>query len=172
MSNRASSVAQAEPDESGDIRGPSFFPQPDDFSDYVGVPIGEFYGPRKVLVSLDLLRTLIGLAAAGVAYDPSFYEGKYQDLREASKEGLIKDLYEHFVNQGYFERRAGSREQAFPVDEAWYLSEYPDVGAGIKAGTIDSASEHYFSTGRKEGRLPSSKVSSAVEKLIGHLRSE
>jgi hypothetical protein len=172
MGNKASLGATLEEEELVGVRGPSFFPQPEDFSDYFGVSLGEFYGPRKVLVSLDLLRTLIGLAAAGVAYDPSFYEGKYQDLRDASREGLITDLYEHFVNQGYFEKRAGSREQAFPVDEAWYVTEYPDVGAGVKAGTIESASEHYFSTGRKEGRLPSSRVSDAVKKLIVHLRTE
>jgi hypothetical protein len=170
MANRASSTAETAPHSSSDFKGPSFFPQPEDFCEYFKVTIDEFKGSRKVLVSLELLRTLIGLAAAGVAYDPTFYEGKYQDLRDARKAGVIEDLYEHYVNQGYFEKRFGSREQAFPVDEAWYLAEYPDVAQGIKAGRIDSASEHYFSTGRKEGRSPSPKVSVSVQKIIANLR--
>lgn len=148
-----------------------FFPSPEDFGDHFGVSLNDFQGSKKVLISLDLLRLLIGLAAAGSSYDPIYYKEKYHDLREAHDDGEIDDLRAHYVNQGYFEKRSGCRAQAFPVDENWYLTSYPDVAAGIKAGTIDSASDHYLTTGRKEGRLPSGDVPAAIKQLIAALRA-
>jgi hypothetical protein len=147
----------------------SFFPVPEDFSEYIGVGLDELQGPKKVLVSLELLRALIGLAAGGSTYDPTYYKGKYQDLREAFEAGTIEDLFAHYVSQGYFEKRFACKEQAFPVDEDWYLGRYPDVAEGIKSGRVDSASDHYFTTGRREGRLPSGRVPLPIQRLIATL---
>ena len=41
----------------------------------------KFSGPRKVLVSLDFLRSLIGLVAGELAFDVNFYQERYADLR-------------------------------------------------------------------------------------------
>jgi len=146
-----------------------FFPGPDDFADHLGVPIEKFRGPRKVLVSLDVLRTLIGLAAAGWAFDRDFYLERNPDLRQAATAGRLADPRAHFVNEGYFERRPASRKLASPVDESWYLREYADVSDGIKAGTVDSATQHYVTTGRKEGRLPAGDVPEEIRRLIALL---
>ncbi|WP_159013172.1 hypothetical protein [Acidisoma sp. S159] len=148
-----------------------FFPTPDDFSDHVGVSLDEFRGSRKVLVSLDVLRSLIGLAAAGTGFDEVTYRERNQDLRDAVARGAISDLRTHFTTEGYFERRPGSRAQAYPVDETWYLERYPDVLEGIKAGLVDTPTQHYFVTGRKEGRLPRGDISGAVRQLISALKS-
>lgn len=148
-----------------------FFPWPDDFADYVGVPVEDFRGPRKVLVSLDVLRTLIGLAAAGSAFDPDFYLERNSDLRQAAKQGELKDPRSHFVNEGYFERRPSSRKLASPVNESWYLKEYADVAQGLKAGKVDSATRHYITTGRKEGRLPADDLPEEIRRLIALLHA-
>jgi hypothetical protein len=159
--------ASAEPSISK--RGNSFFPVPEDFAAYIGVNVEELKGARKVLVSLEVLRSLIGMAAGSVAYNADYYETKYQDLADAKKAGLIHDLYSHYVSQGYFEKRVGCKQQAFPVDENWYLEAYPDVASGIKAGTVESAADHYFTTGRREGRLPSNTLHREVQHLIATL---
>lgn len=147
-----------------------FFPVPEDFAECLGVPLERFRGPRKILVSLDALRILIGLAAVGMGFDEDFYIERHSDLREANQANSDFDARSHFALEGYFEHRPGSRAQAFPVDEKWYLAEYPDVADAIKAGRVDSATSHYFSTGRKEGRLPSNQVSEEVRQLILALR--
>ena len=146
-----------------------FFPTPDDFANYVSVPLHEFQGTKKVLVSLDVLRSLVGLAAAGTTFEGEFYARQNPDVFEAHKRGDILDLEAHFINHGYFERRLGSKAQAYPVDEAWYVKEYPDVAAAISSGAVDSASHHYYSTGRSEGRLPSSNIKVEVKRLIVYL---
>ena len=146
----------------------NFFPLPDDFCDYLQVPLEKFEGPRKVLVSLDVLRSLIGLAAAA-GFDEKFYLDRHADLRKAWEAGQIADLRTHFVTQGYFEKRAGCRDHAAIVDEAWYLKENPDVAEGLKKGHTDSATAHYQTTGRKEGRLPAGGISEELRLLVARL---
>jgi hypothetical protein len=149
-----------------------FFPLVDDFADYVNVTLDKFSGPRKVLVSLDFLRYLIGVAAGELAFDENFYRDRYPDIRNGVASGEIKDLKSHFVNHGFFERRQGCQRQAAPVDEKWYLAEYQDVATGLREGQVSSATSHYLATGRKEGRLPGADVSETVAALIRamHLR--
>ncbi|WP_158804261.1 hypothetical protein [Acidisoma sp. L85] len=159
------------PVSTGPVVANGFFPIPEDFSDHVGVSLDEFRGSRKVLVSLDVLRSLIGLAAAGIGFDEVTYRERNQDLREALARGAISDLRTHFITEGYFEKRPGSRAQAYPVDETWYLEHYPDVLEGIKAGLVDTPTQHYLVTGRREGRLPRGDISGAVRHLISALKS-
>ena len=148
-----------------------FFPLLDDFLDYVNVPCDKFSGARKVLVSLDFLRALIGLAAGELAFDEKFYKGRYPDLRRAVETGEIPDLKSHFVNHGFFERRQGSVRQVAPVDEEWYLTKYPDVAKGVVEGSVPSATAHYLVKGRQEGRRPANNLSDAANALIESMHS-
>jgi hypothetical protein len=152
--------------ENGTLNRSEFFPLVDDFVDYVNVPLDKFSGPRKVLVSLDFLRSLIGVVAGELAFDINFYRDRYADLRSGVESGEIKDLKSHFVNHGFFERRQGCPRQTAPVDEKWYLAEYPDVAKGLLEGQVSNATSHYLATGRKEGRLPGPDVSETVAALI------
>lgn len=153
------------------VKTDSFFPMPEDFGEYVGVPLDKFRGPRKVLVSLDVLRLLIGLVAAGTGFDEEFYLERHADLRAARDADQLADPRMHYAKEGYFEQRPGSRGQAYPVDEKWYLAEYPDVAVAVAAGNVDSATAHYLATGRKEGRLPSSQLTREIRELISLLKA-
>jgi len=150
---------------------PGFFPWPDDFADYVGVPLEEFRGPRKVLVGLDVLRLLIGMAATAASFDEEFYLERNPDLRRAVKQGELTDPRAHFLSDGYFERRPASRKLLSPVNESWYLKQYADVAEGMKAGKVDSATHHYITTGRKEGRVPSDDLPAEIRRLLDLLHS-
>jgi len=152
-----------------DLPSHQFFPVLEDFLDYVDTPADKFGGPRKVLVSLDLLRRLIGLAVGEIAYDERYYRERYPDLKRAAESGEIADLKMHFVSNGFFERRQASSRQAAPVDEEWYLSTYPDVAKGFAEGRVASATDHYLATGRREGRLPAGDLSEAMLALINAL---
>jgi hypothetical protein len=146
-----------------------FFPPVEEFADHVNVSVDEFSGPRKVLVSLDVLRGLIGFAAAEVAFDEEFYLERYSDLRQAAEAGHIADLKTHYASHGYFERRQGCLRQSRPVDERWYLDTYPDVAKGIETGSVSSVTEHYRTTGRKEGRRPAGDLSESLAALLDAL---
>lgn len=146
-----------------------FFPVPDDFLEYVNVSADKFRGNRKVLVSLDFLRQLVGIAAAATCFDEDFYKNSHADLRKAVEDGSISDLKLHFISEGYFEGRSASSASYSSVDEKWYLEKYPDVNEALKAGKIDSATAHYFSTGRTEGRIPSPNVSEEILTLISSM---
>ena len=156
---------------SGDRQPPQFFPVLEDFLDYVDTSADKFSGPRKVLVSLHLLRCLIGLAAGEIAFDERYYRERYPDLRRAAESGEIPDLKMHFISHGYFERRQACARQAAPVDEEWYLSTYPDVAKGLADGHVASVTDHYLTTGRREGRLPAGDLSEAMLALINALHS-
>jgi hypothetical protein len=146
-----------------------FYPALEDFLDYVDVPADKFSGPRKVLVSLDLLRGLIGLAAGALSYEEQYYRDRYPDLKRAAETGEIADLKMHFISHGFFERRHACAQQAAPVDEEWYLSKYPDVAKGLAEGRVSSVTDHYLTTGRREGRLPAGDMSEAMMALISAL---
>jgi hypothetical protein len=146
-----------------------FFPVLEDFLDYIDVPADKLVGPRKVLVSLDLLRGLIGLAAGGLSYDEQYYRDRYPDLKRAAEMGEIADLKMHFISHGFFERRQACARQAAPVDQEWYLSEYPDVAKALAEGRVSSVTDHYLSTGRREGRRPAGDLSEAMMALISAL---
>ena len=146
-----------------------FFPVLEDFLEYVDVSADKFCGPRKVLVSLDLLRGLIGLAAGGLCYDEEYYRDRYPDLKRAAEMGEIADLKMHYISHGFFERRQACARQAAPVDEDWYLSEYPDVAKGLAEGHVSSVTDHYLTTGRREGRRPAGDLSEAMMALISAL---
>lgn len=149
-----------------DVHSSKFFPLLDDFLEYLNVGASDFAGPRKVLVSLEFLRCLIGIAAGELAFDKAFYQDRYPDLRNAHEAALIKDLKVHFVTNGFFERRQGSLRQSAPVDEKWYLDEYPDVARAVTDGDVASATHHYLGTGRREGRRPASDLSEEMLALI------
>lgn len=156
------------PQQSETVKG-QFFPSVEEFAEHVNVPVDEFMGPRKVLVSLDVLRRLIGFAAAEVAFDEEFYLKRYPDVRIAAEAGDIADLKTHFASAGYFERRQGCLRQSRPVDELWYLDSYPDVAKGIETGKVSSVTEHYRTTGRKEGRRPAGDLSEPLAALLDAL---
>ncbi len=160
------SVSQSVGAALDDLPSHQFFPVLDDFLDYIDTPTDKFGGPRKVLVSLDLLRCLIGLAAGEIAYDERYYRERYPDLKRAAESGEIADLKTHFISHGFFERRQACPRQAAPVDEEWYLSTYPDVAKGLAEGHVASVADHYLTTGRREGRLPAGDLSDAMLALI------
>jgi len=121
----------------------------------------------KAPVQITLLRQLIALAVAGLPFDEDFYMSQYADIREAAAAGELADLKSHFVNQGYFENRFGSKPN---LDEEFYRQNYPDVDKAISDGSIGSGLEHYMRSGALEGRLANRDQFSSVNhwrKLLG-----
>lgn len=137
-----------------------YFPSIEYLAAGLRLPKENLQGPKKTLVSYDLLRTLLRHALEALPFDEKAYLKQNPDLAVAWKRGEIGNLHEHFVNTGYFEGR-GLTSVAF--DEKWYVSTYSDVAEGIRKGQISTAKEHYEMVGEKEGRAPNPRVLDAVQ---------
>jgi hypothetical protein len=117
----------------------------------------------KVGVPTQVLRELIRIMASTLPFDRDFYLSTYPDIREAYDDGRVADPKMHFVEQGYFEGRLGSKPN---IDEEYYRAMYPDVGAAIEAGELQSALEHYLRAGVFEARFPNSESVAGTKRWL------
>lgn len=117
----------------------------------------------KAAVSLPILLEIIKVAVAAMPFDEAFYLSTYEDVRDARQSGQISDVKAHFVEQGYFEGRFGSRPD---VDEAYYTETYPDVAAAIANRHVGSALEHYMVAGAIEGRFANARDRQCVTRWL------
>ncbi len=123
----------------------------------------------KIAIDTELLRSILQLAVQTLPFSAAFYAATYPDIAEAHRTGQIPDLRRHFLEQGYFEGRAGAEPR---VDDAFYLALYPDVVTAIEAGQVADAADHYRRAGAAEGRVPRPAVQAEVEQWNRLLRDE
>lgn len=119
----------------------------------LGVDSNQFYGPKRTLISIDLLRVLLQHAVRNAPFDEQWYLSQNPDVAQALREGRISSAHEHFISAGYFENRLGALAE---FDENWYIGKYEDVAKAVKSGKLQSGYAHYQSSGRAEGRAANS----------------
>lgn len=93
----------------------------------------------------------LGCQIAEIDLDEAWYCGRYPDVDEAIKDGVLAGARQHYRDSGYFEHRMPF---AIAVDERWYLAQYDDVSATLSRKLYVSAQGHFEEVGFKEGRLP------------------
>lgn len=123
----------------------------------------------KVAIDARILRQLLQALAAAAPFSEPFYLEQNPDVAEAHAKGQIEDLRAHYVEQGYFEGRAGYSP---PVDEAYYIDAYPDVAEAVQRGDVASGTEHYIRSGAAEARIPNPRIRPAVEAWVAALRDD
>lgn len=106
----------------------------------------------KAAIPIPALRAILELVVASLPFDQKFYAETYSDLAEAHKAGQIPDLHRHYVKEGYFEGRFGTKPE---IDEEFYKRMYPDVAAAVASGELESGYDHYLRAGAIEGRFAS-----------------
>jgi hypothetical protein len=104
----------------------------------------------KIAVPIPALRAILSLAVSTLPFDEGFYTETYPDIAKAHSLGDVADLRTHFIQEGYFEGRFGSKPE---FDADFYTDTYPDVAAGIAKGEVSSALDHYLRAGAAEGRF-------------------
>jgi hypothetical protein len=106
----------------------------------------------QVAVSFEALKKILLPLISKIEVDEDYYLERYEDIRDAIKNGQISSAKEHYVSYGYFENRV---PRFFQVDEHWYLSRFKDVREAIDEGKWASGQDHFNTSGYAEGRYPS-----------------
>lgn len=120
----------------------------------------------KAAISLPVLKAILIVATSGMPFDEEFYRLTYPDLRAAYDAGDVTDLRTHFIEEGYFEGRFGSKPE---VDEQFYRDTYPDVAAAVAKGDVLSGLDHYMRAGAFEGRFANADDMDTVKRWNGLL---
>ena len=108
----------------------------------------DFRGPR-VSVSASFLRFVLGEMARAMPFDPAYYGDANPDVEAARLAGDVATLHDHFVAQGYFERR---QPHALPFDAFYYVNHYDDLAAAFDPKDASTLHTHYQGHGWQEGR--------------------
>jgi|GEM_PF-4184867 len=119
-------------------------------------------GRDTVSMPVEVYRKLLA-AAAGPVFDEQEYLRRNDDVRALVKSKKLVSGLQHFVSDGYAERRASLR---IPVDDSWYRATYPDVAREIASGKLKDGPDHFAQFGFHEGRVPAK----AYEGEIGEWR--
>ena len=101
---------------------------------------------KRVSVSASFLRFLIGEIVRPMKFDDDFYRSANPDVEAALLAGDVATLHEHFVVQGYFERR---QPHALQFDAAYY----DDLARVFDAEDEPALRQHYVARGWQEGRV-------------------
>ena len=114
----------------------------------------------KVTIDAKLLKALLRTAVKCVPFSEQFYLETYPDIAQAYAAGQLKDLKQHYVEQGYFEGRVGAPAT---VDKPYYLHRNGDVAEAMTRGDFTSVAQHYHECGYREGRSPSAALEPEIE---------
>ncbi|MFT3988308.1 hypothetical protein [Aestuariivirga sp.] len=107
-------------------------------------------GRESVTMPVEAYRKLLAAAAAAV-FDEADYLSRNDDVRALVEKGTLLSGLQHYVSDGYTERRASLK---IPVDDPWYRKIYPDVAEQITAGQFKDSADHFTRSGFQEGRVP------------------
>lgn len=125
-----------------------------------------FQTGSKVAIPIPILRELFTIAVSTLPFDQEFYLAAYPDIKEAFASGQVSDLWSHFIEEGYFEGKLGSKPE---VDEDFYKETYPDVAIAIADGSFGSAIDHYVRAGAYEGRFANQTNMQTAKRWLDHL---
>ena len=109
------------------------------------------HGELRVSGSYQDFLAIIRRLLAGIQVDERWYLERYPDIADAITRGIVTSAQQHFVDDGYFERR-----QPFPirVNERWYLQNNTGIADFVRQGKLESGQQHFDENGYQEGRLP------------------
>ena len=116
----------------------------------------------RVNVSAAFLRFLIGEFARTLPFDPIYYARAYPDVEAARLAGDVATLHEHFIHQGYFERRRPC-EMAF--DPSYYHDSYEDLARSMTRADPYTLRAHFTDHGWQEGRAGGGLAAAACRAL-------
>jgi hypothetical protein len=105
---------------------------------------------KRVSVTSSFLRFLIGEMARAMPFDGDYYRHANPDVEAARLAGDVSTLHEHFVLQGYFERR---QPHDLPFDAAYYATNYDDLSRAFDIRDGLALRRHYDGHGWQEGRV-------------------
>jgi hypothetical protein len=103
-----------------------------------------------VSVSAQFLRFMICEYARSLPFDADQYAQANPDVEAARLAGDVSTLHEHFVTQGYFERR---QPHELPFDAFYYATHYEDLARAFDPNDVTALRRHYNSHGWQEGRV-------------------
>jgi hypothetical protein len=118
-------------------------------------------------VNAAFLRFLLQEFARTLPFDPVFYARAYPDVEAARLAGEVPTLHEHFVTQGYFERR---QPCGIPFDPREYYSGYKDLATAFDPADIYALRAHFMDRGWQEGRAGVSWQRGEAERWLGAAR--
>jgi hypothetical protein len=104
----------------------------------------------QVTVASSFLRFLFNELARGMPFDATYYAAANPDVEAARLAGDVASLHEHFVAQGYFERRAPCD---LPFDPFYYATHYDDLSRAFDPRDAAGLHRHYTGHGWQEGRV-------------------
>jgi hypothetical protein len=137
-----------------------YFPSKSLLSEALDLDLSDEKQIKRATVSITVLRLFIKSALAGAPFDEAYYLRQNPDIEVAWKAGMIAELRQHFIENGYFE---GRKAWPMEVDEKWYLGRYKDVALALREGQIDSARQHYELVGEMEWRAPNEPAAALLQ---------
>jgi hypothetical protein len=82
-------------------------------------------------------------------FDPDFYLRAYSDVRDAVAKGTLRSAFEHYVTEGYYQRR-----MPFQFDRVAYVRRHIDAALAIANGQYAHPLHHYLEVGEQAGFRP------------------
>ncbi|MGH7044457.1 MAG: hypothetical protein ACREFY_20325 [Acetobacteraceae bacterium] len=87
--------------------------------------------------------------AMRAAFDEAFYLERYPDVAAAVALGGYPSGRDHYVHEGFAERR-----EPFRLDRAWYAAAYPLAAVEVGQGDFADFHHHYVAVGAARGYRP------------------
>ncbi len=104
----------------------------------------------QVTVASSFLRFIFNELARLMPFDPAYYAAANPDVEAARLAGDVASLHDHFVTQGYMERRAPCD---LPFDAFYYATHYDDLSRAFDPRDTAGLRRHYTGHGWQEGRV-------------------
>ena len=108
------------------------------------------FARSRVSVSSSFLKFIIGELARAMPFNPSHYAAANPDVEAARLAGEVATLHQHFVEQGYFERRC---PHDLPFDSYYYVTQYEDLRNVFAQHDLSMTQTHFLNHGWQEGRV-------------------
>lgn len=124
--------------------------------------------PSSIMIPLPLFRRLLQQTLEKQPFDEIAYLDANPDVASAVRRGEIESGHKHYVQDGYFEGRAGGPDM---FDEAWYFRTNADVSRSVRAGLYPSGKVHFHSAGVQEFRAPTAAAETDMRLWKGMLSS-
>ncbi len=132
----------------------------------LGITEAQMSEPRAT-VSVPFLRFLIGELMRAAPFDPAWYAHYYPDIEPALSGDEIASAHQHYLEQGYFEKRL---PHSLAVDPDWYWRRYADLTRHYHRQEIAALCEHLFTQGWWEGRVGIPELSAHADRWVEAVR--
>ena len=121
-----------------------------------------------VTVDRRFLMFLLCEMARQMSFDAEFYADAYPDAVAMLLAGDVSSLHDHFVTQGYLERRQ-PRELSFSAD--YYASQYEDLARAFGPRDKMALLRHFTRHGWQEGRVATGDHRAEADRWVAAARA-